>query len=106
VAVGAPLPELATSLVASLRGQSDMAYGNILGSSLFNLQGILGCAALAGPLVVPSVMVTMDGPVMIAATLVMLLFLATGRRLVRREAAVMLLGYIAYTVGRCYFALA
>jgi cation:H+ antiporter len=106
VAVGTSLPELATSTVASLRGQSDMAYGNILGSNLFNLLGIFGCAIIAGPITVPAIMVSVDGPVMIAATAVMLLFLATGARLNRVEAGVMLAAYVAYISTRYFYALA
>ena len=106
VAVGTSLPELATSTVASLRGQSDMAYGNILGSNLFNLLGILGCATLAGPVAVPEVMVLVDGPVMVAATGVMLVFLATGARLNRIEAGLMLIAYTAYIAARYAYALA
>jgi cation:H+ antiporter len=96
VAVGTSLPELATSSIASIRGESDLAYGNVLGSNMFNLLGILGCAALAGPLEVPRLMVFVDGPVMIAATALMLFFLAQGSRLVRWEAAAMLGCYGLY----------
>jgi len=100
VAVGTSLPELATSGIASRRGESDLAYGNVLGSNMFNLLGILGCAALAGPLEVPRLMVYVDGPVMIGATALMLFFLARGPRLVRWEAAAMLAFYAVYIAAR------
>jgi cation:H+ antiporter len=100
VAVGTSLPELATSAIASIRGQSDLAYGNVLGSNMFNLLGIFGCAAMAGPLEVPRLMVYVDGPVMIGATALMLFFLARGSRLVRWEAAAMLACYAAYIAVR------
>jgi len=100
VAVGTSLPELATSAIASIRGQSELAYGNVLGSNMFNLLGILGCAALAGPLDVPRLMVYVDGPVMIGATALMLYFLASGTRLVRWEAAAMISCYAIYVGAR------
>lgn len=105
VAIGTSLPELATSTVASLRGHSDMAYGNILGSNLFNLLGILGCAVIAGPVAMPAIMVAVDGPVMVAATAVMLVFLATHARLNRIEAAIMLAAYVGYVSARYVYAL-
>jgi cation:H+ antiporter len=100
VAVGTSLPELAATTVAALRRHTDLAYGNILGSNLFNILGILGISSIAGPLVVPPVMVWLDGPVMIAATLAMLMFLATGARLVRWEGAVMVAAFAIYVGGR------
>jgi cation:H+ antiporter len=100
VAVGTSLPELATAAIASIRGQSDLAYGNVLGSNMFNLLGILGCAALAGPLEVPRLMVYVDGQVMIGATALMLFFLAWGPRLARWQAAEMLACYVLYVAMR------
>ncbi|MDH3235558.1 MAG: calcium/sodium antiporter [Alphaproteobacteria bacterium] len=100
VAVGTSLPELATSALASIRGQSELAYGNVLGSNMFNLLGILGCAAIAGPLEVPRLMVYADGPVMIGATALMLFFLASGTRLVRWEGGAMLACYALYIALR------
>lgn len=100
VAVGTSLPELATSAIASIRGQSDLAYGNVLGSNMFNLLGIFGCAAMAGPMEVPRLMVYVDGPVMIGATALMLFFLARGSRLVRWEACAMLAVYAVYIAAR------
>jgi cation:H+ antiporter len=103
VAIGTSLPELATSVTASVRGQSEIAYGNVLGSNMFNLLGILGCAALVGPLEIPPIMVWFDGPVMIAATAVMLAFLATGARLIRLEGGLMLAAYFAYIAARAAY---
>ena len=96
VALGTSFPELATALVAAWRGHSDVAYGNVIGSNLFNLLGILGASALAGPLTFPSIMVWLDGPVMIAATALMIVFVHSGARLSRLEAASMLCLYVAY----------
>jgi cation:H+ antiporter len=90
-------------VTASVRGQSEIAYGNVLGSNMFNLLGILGCAALVGPLEIPPIMVWFDGPVMIAATAVMLAFLATGARLIRLEGGLMLAAYFAYIAARAAY---
>jgi cation:H+ antiporter len=66
VAVGTSLPELATSLIAALRRQSEIAIGNIVGSNIFNLLGILGVTALITPIPVASRFLSFDLPVMIA----------------------------------------
>ena len=97
VAVGTSLPELATTLVASLRGESEIAVGNVVGSNLFNLLGILGAAALVRPLVAPGLELV-DVGVMGAFTVALVLMLWTGRRLVRAEGAVLLAGYLGYMV--------
>lgn len=96
VALGTSLPELASAAVASWRGQSDIAYGNVVGSNLFNSLGILGASALAGPLTYFWTMVWFDGLVMILATLAMIAFLVSGARLQRWEAGVMLAAYMLY----------
>ncbi|MGI9384913.1 MAG: calcium/sodium antiporter [Methyloligellaceae bacterium] len=100
VAIGTSLPELASAIVASLRGQSDIAYGNVVGSNLFNSLGILGASALAGPLTYPWPMVWLDGTVMIVATLAMIFFFSNGARLLRWEAGVMMAAYLIYLGAR------
>ena len=104
VAVGTSLPELASSMVAAWRGHKTVAYGNVIGSNLFNLLGILGASALAGPLTFPFVMVWLDGPIMILATVVMVYFVSSGTGLTRSEATVLLLSYISYIVLRYAYA--
>ena len=105
VAVGTSLPELATTVVAALRGESTIGYGNIVGSNLFNLLGIFGVSTLVGEMRVPAIMVYADGTVMVAATVAMLLFLRTGARLTRVEAALMLGFYVAYVSLRYFYAI-
>ncbi len=95
VAVGTSLPEFATTIVAALRGESEIAVGNVVGSNLFNLLGILGAAALVRPLAAPGLEL-LHVAVMAAFTLALALMLWTGRRLVRAEGAVLLAGYAAY----------
>lgn len=74
VALGTSLPELATTVMAALRKQADVALGNVIGSNLFNLLGIIGVAALVGPIPVDRVFLTFDLWVMLAASLALVPF--------------------------------
>jgi cation:H+ antiporter len=105
VAAGTSLPELATSVVAAMRGERDIAVGNVVGSSVFNLLGILGIAALVTPggLSVAPALVNFDIPVMIAVAFACLPIFATRHRIARWEGAVFL-GY--YAVYAAYLILA
>jgi cation:H+ antiporter len=96
VAVGTSLPELTVSVMAALRRHADVAIGNILGSNIFNLLGILGVAALTQPLVVNARILQFDQWVMLGAAVLLPWFLHTGRRLSRGEGAILLGGYVAY----------
>ena len=96
VAVGTSLPELAVSLLAVFRRQADVAVGNILGSNIFNVLGILGVAALLQPLEMARRIVIFDQWVMLASSALLLVFLYSGLRINRLEASVLLGGYIAY----------
>ncbi len=97
VAVGTSLPELATSLIAALRKQSEIAIGNIVGSNIFNILGILGLTAIIAPIPVASRFLTFDLPIMIAASLVLTLLLR--RQTVGRGIGiVMLVAYGGYVL--------
>ena len=97
VAVGTSLPELATSLIAALRRQSEIAIGNIVGSNIFNILGILGLTAIIAPIPVASRFLTFDLPIMIAASLVLTLLLR--RQTVGRGIGiVMLVAYGGYVL--------
>jgi cation:H+ antiporter len=96
VAVGTSLPELTTSAVAARRRQTDIAIGNVLGSNIFNLLGILGFAGLLHPLQVPAHIIRFDIPVALVFALACIPIGLSGRRISRPEGAVLLLGYIAY----------
>lgn len=96
IAVGTSLPELAVSVMAALRRHADVAVGNILGSNIFNLLGILGISALLQPLPLPERILQFDQWVMLGTAVVLLVFLYTGRRLSRMEGGVLLAGYVAY----------
>ena len=96
VAAGTSLPELATSVVAALRGSPDVAVGNIVGSNIFNILGILGVAALVGPQTVPAAALAIDVPVLIAASAGVWWMLRTGETMIRPEGALLLAGYAVY----------
>ncbi|MEQ8603146.1 MAG: calcium/sodium antiporter [Marivibrio sp.] len=96
VAIGTSLPELTASLIAALRRQGDLALGNILGSNIFNILGILGVTALVHPISVPAEIATLDIWVMLGATAAMLVFALSGARLSRWEGATLFAGYIGY----------
>jgi cation:H+ antiporter len=96
VAIGTSAPELVTSLVAAARRQSDVALGNVLGSNIYNMLGILGVTGLVAPVAVPGEILRFDGPVMLGVSLLLFAFAWTGMRVGRREGGVLLAGYAAY----------
>ncbi|MDW4497409.1 calcium/sodium antiporter [Sulfitobacter sp. D35] len=95
VALGTSLPELATSVVAALRRQPEVAFGNVVGSNIFNVLGILGVTALVTPIAVPPQIAATDVWVMLGATLALILVALRGT-LGRATGAVLLTGYAAY----------
>ncbi|MDQ2070795.1 calcium/sodium antiporter [Natronospira bacteriovora] len=96
VAVGTSLPELSISVIAAIRRHADVAVGNILGSNIFNLLGILGISALLQPLPVSERILQFDQWVMLGTSLLLLVFLYTGRRLSRVEGAILFVSYCVY----------
>lgn len=96
VALGTSLPELATCVAAIIRRRADVVLGNILGSNIFNLLGVLGLASMIAPLTLPAQILSFDLQVMIAVTLGVLFLLRTGWRLDRWEGGVLLSVYVSY----------
>lgn len=99
VAVGTSLPEVATSVVASIRGERDIAVGNVVGSNLFNLLGVLGLASLVSPagMAVSETALYFDIPVMIAVAVACLPIFFTRHLIARWEGGVFFAYYLAYT---------
>ncbi len=95
VAVGTSLPELATSLVAALKGENDIAIGNIVGSNIFNVFCILGIVPVISPLMGQSIR-GLDFAVMLGTSGALFLFGMFGKRLTRIQGASLLFAYIAY----------
>jgi len=104
VAIGTSLPELATSIAAVLKGKPDIAVGNVVGSNIANTCLVLGSAAFVRPIVSEKLFAA-DSLVMVAAALILFIFMFTGKkhRLDRWEAWLLLLmyaGYISYAIHR------
>lgn len=98
VAVGTSMPELLTSLVAAVRRQTDIAVGNIIGSNIFNLLGILSAASLVRPQTIDPRVFMVDLPLALLLVAVLIPMIRTGSRISRGEGAVLLGAFIAYTV--------
>jgi cation:H+ antiporter len=98
VAAGTSLPELATSVVAAIRGKADISIGNVTGSNIYNVLGILGVAALVGPVQIDPEIARVDMWVMIAATLALFPPLVLGGRIGRLYGLLLLAGYVGYVL--------
>jgi cation:H+ antiporter len=98
VAAGTSLPELATSVVAAARGERDIAVGNVVGSNIFNIVGVLGLASIAAPTGVAAApgLMHLDVPVMIAVAVLCLPVALSRARIDRWEGAVFLVLYAIY----------
>jgi len=113
VAVGTSLPELATSVVAATRGRADVALGNVIGSNIFNILGILGITALVHPFSVmqnhagdiageamqagaQSIVTSADIGALVLSLFFLILFGITGKKIARWEGGLLLAGYVLY----------
>ncbi len=96
VAIGTSLPELVTSIMAAVRGKSGLALGNVVGSNIYNLLGILGVTAAIKPIAAPKEIVAFDNWVLLGATLAMLFFAMSGKRLSRAEGVLLAVCYVLY----------
>jgi cation:H+ antiporter len=95
IAAGTSMPELATSLVAALRHQPDIAVGNVVGSNIFNILGILGVSSIAKPLSATGI-TGLDLWVMVAFAIALLPMMYTELKLQRWEGGLLLVGYVVY----------
>ena len=100
VAAGTSMPEVATSVIASIRGERDIAVGNVIGSCIFNILAVLGIAAMASPRGIPvsETALHFDIPIMIASAIACLPIFFTRHRIARWEGGLLLAYYIFYTV--------
>ena len=104
VAVGTSLPELASSLLAARRGQTDIAVGNVVGSNLFNILLILGATAAFQPLPVARGMLSVELPVMIGFAVLSYVLMKRYQRLSRPSGVVLLLAFTGFTAWQAWAA--
>ncbi|MCC6579403.1 MAG: calcium/sodium antiporter [Phycisphaeraceae bacterium] len=97
VAMGTSAPEMAVSLGATLKGNPDVAMGNVVGSNIFNVLLILGISALITPLLVARQIVRIDAPIFVAVALLSW-WMAQDGQLSRREGLILLAGWVGYTL--------
>jgi len=95
VAIGTSLPELATSVIAAIRREGDIAIGNVVGSNIFNILSILGITALIRPLSIGGVTLA-DVGVMVGFAAALWVFMAWRSQVTRPEAGLLLAGYLGY----------
>jgi cation:H+ antiporter len=100
IAIGTSLPELAASAVASLRGEQDIAVGNVVGSNTFNILSVLGLTSMVSPngINVPIAALSFDIPVMIATAVACLPIFLNGHKIARWEGGLLFGYYLAYTL--------
>jgi len=100
VAAGTSLPELATSVIASLRGERDISVGNVVGSNIFNILSVLGFSSLVAPngIVFGSAVLYFDAPVMIAVSLACFPIFFNSYKILRWEGGLFVLFYLFYVV--------
>lgn len=107
IAIGTSLPELATSITAARKGQSEIALGNVVGSNIFNVLGIVGCASVVSffnpdpatrLLTISPEMLGLHIPLMVVVSLGVLPIMSTGMRIIRLEGAFLVAVYVAYTL--------
>lgn len=96
VALGTSLPELVTSIIAILKGQSSISIGNLIGSNVFNIFAVLGITSIVNPLQADAFLISIDLPVMLGVTLLTGLFLLVSKRLGRVEGFILLGIYLVY----------
>jgi cation:H+ antiporter len=98
VAIGTSLPELATTVMAALRRQADVALGNVIGSNMFNLLAIIGVASLVGPIPVDPQFLSFDLWVMLAASLLLIPFVYMGKDITRLWGITLSVMYVTYLI--------
>jgi cation:H+ antiporter len=100
IAAGTSLPEVATSIIAGLRGERDIAVGNVVGSNLFNILVVVGATGMVAPagIAVAPAAINFDMPIMIAAAVLCLPIFFVNYRIGRWEGAIFLSYYIFYTL--------
>jgi cation:H+ antiporter len=103
VAFGTSAPELATSIVAAFRRHSDIALGNVVGSNIFNIAGILGISSLIAPISIDPKIMFYDIPILLISTILLLILLKQSYTLSRRAGVCFCIMYVGYIGSQAYF---
>ena len=96
VAVGTSLPELVATLAAAAKGRSEVAFGNVVGSNIYNVLGVLGVTTLVRPLTIPADLTVADWAVFVGSALLLVFHAWTGAKITRREGGLLLAAYLLY----------
>ena len=96
VALGTSLPELVTSIIAMSKGENSISIGNLIGSNIFNIFGVLGVSSMLNPLMIDGFLIQIDIPIMIGFAVMVGLFMFLGKRMGPIEGMALLSAYIAY----------
>lgn len=96
VAVGTSLPELATSVVAGIKGESDISIGNVVGSNIFNICLVIGTVGLFHPMTIESRLLRFEFPTLVVLSCILFVFSSTGKRLNRLEGLFFVLGFCLF----------
>lgn len=99
VALGTSLPELATAVAASVQDEGDILVGNVVGSNVFNVFAVIGFSAMTNPLGVGREIIVLEGPIMLAVSVLLLPFVWTALRVSRMEGGILLAAYAAFIVS-------
>ena len=98
VAIGTSLPELVTSIVASKKGENDMALGNVIGSNIFNLLLVLGIAGTVSPIHLPNMESVIDCIILLIVSILVFFIIKKTSIVGKKTGALMVLIYVVYTV--------
>lgn len=96
LALGTSLPELAASVVGAVRGETEFAIGNVVGSNIYNILAVLGVVALITPIEIEPATLRFELPVMVAFTVLLVGLMGYGRRLTRVDGAILVVGYAGF----------
>ncbi|ELY71183.1 calcium/sodium antiporter [Natrinema versiforme] len=96
LALGTSLPELAASVVGAVRGETEFAIGNVVGSNIYNILAVLGIVALITPIEIQPATLRFELPIMIGFTVVLVGMMGYGRRLTRIDGALLIAGYLGF----------
>jgi cation:H+ antiporter len=100
VAIGTSLPELASTIAAARKGEADIAVGNVVGSNIFNLLGVMGCVATIADVPVAKSSLQFELPFVAGISLLLVPIMVRGKRVARGEGILLLLLYAAFLVGQ------